>query len=129
MTPMRAPLNERQMRKRFWLAAAGSLLAGIAVALAAYSAHAGGVDVDARGKLFNACLFALVHGIALAALAPLAVRRMALLGLLAILIGTLLFSGSVIAGHLLGTSTALAPVGGLLLIGGGVLHAIGQWRR
>lgn len=129
MTPLRAPLNERQMRKRFWLAATGSLLAAAAVALSAYSAHAPGLEAEARAALANACLFALVHGIALAALSPLAVRRLAMFGLLAILAGTLLFSGSVIAGHLLGTSTALAPAGGLLLIGGWLLHAFGQWRR
>ena len=128
MAPIHTGLNERQMHRRFWLASAGSLLAGLAVALGAYAAHAA-VDDQARHGLLQAAVFAFGHGVALAALAPLAVRRMALLGLLAILIGTLLFSGSVIAGHLLGTSTALAPVGGLLLIGGWVLHAIGQWRR
>lgn len=129
MSTMRAPLNERQMRKRFWLAACGSLLAGAAVALSAYAAHAGTFAPEVRGKLSNACLFALVHGIALAALAPLAVRRMAMAGLVAILVGTLLFSGSVIAGNLWGVSTALAPAGGLLLIAGWVLHAFSQWRR
>ncbi len=127
--PMRAPLNERQMRQRFWLAAAGSLLAGLAVALAAYAAHASGLDAETRAGLSNACLIALAHGVALAALGPLAVRRMALLGLAAIGLGTLLFTGSVAAAALGWGPSTLAPAGGVLMIVGWLAHALGQWRR
>lgn len=121
-------LSEWQMHRRFWLASAGSLLAGLSVALAAYAAHAGLGDA-AKGSLQQAALFAFGHGVALAALAPLAVRRLAWLGLLAIGLGTLLFSGSLALGALFGVSTGAAPAGGVLMILGWLLHALGQWRR
>lgn len=121
-------LSERQMHRRFWLASAGSVLAGLSVALAAYAAHAGLGD-KAQGSLQHASLFAFGHGVALAALAPLAVRRWAWFGLLGIALGTLLFSGSLVLGALLGISTGMAPFGGILMILGWLLHAIGQWRR
>ena len=100
----------------------------VANALAAYAAHAGLGD-KAQGSLQHASLFAFGHGVALAALAPLAVRRWAWFGLLGIALGTLLFSGSLVLGALLGISTGMAPFGGILMILGWLLHAIGQWRR
>ena len=121
-------LSERQMHRRFWLASAGSVLAGLSVALAAYAAHAGLGD-KAQGSLQQAALFGFGHGVALAALAPLAVRRLAWFGLLAIAVGTLLFSGSLVLGALFGVSAGAAPFGGMLMILGWLLHAIGQWRR
>ncbi len=123
-----AGLSERQMHRRFWLASAGSVLAGLSVALAAYAAHAGLGD-KAQGSLQQAAFFAFGHGLALAALAPLAVRRLAWLGLLCIALGTLLFSGSLVLGAMYGISTGAAPFGGILMILGWLLHAIGQWRR
>ena len=56
-------------------------------------------------------------------------RRWAWFGLLGIALGTLLFSGSLVLGALLGISTGMAPFGGILMILGWLLHAIGQWRR
>ena len=123
-----AGLTERQMHRRFWLASAGSVLAGFSVALAAYAAHAGLGD-KAQGSLQQAALFAFGHGVALAALAPLAVRRLTWWGLLAIAVGTLLFSGSLVLSTLFGVSTGAAPAGGILIILGWLLHAMGQWRR
>lgn len=121
-------LAERHMHRRFWLASSGSLLAGLAVGLSAYAAHAG-LTADAKAALQQAALFAFGHGVALAALSPLAVRRWAWLGLWAIAIGTWLFSGSLVLGHLFGVSTGAAPAGGVLMMLGWLLHAIGQWRR
>lgn len=123
-----AGLSERQMHRRFWLASFGSVLAGLSVALAAYAAHAALGD-KAQGSLQQAAFFGFGHGVALAALAPLAVRRLAWLGLLCIAIGTLLFSGSLVLGALHGIPTGAAPFGGMLMIAGWLLHAIGQWRR
>lgn len=129
MIPMiHAGLSERQMHRRFWLTSAGSVLAGLSVALAAYAAHAGLGD-KAQGSLQQAAFFAFGHGVALAALAPLAVRRWAWWGLIVIAIGTLLFSGSLVLGALFGVSAGAAPFGGMLMILGWLLHAIGQWRR
>lgn len=129
MAPMiHTGLTERQMHRRFWLASLGSLLAGVSVALAAYAAHAGLGD-KAQGALQQAAIFAFGHGVALAALAPLAVRRLAWWGLIAIAIGTLLFSGSLVLSNAFGIRTGAAPAGGMLMIAGWVLHAVGQWRR
>lgn len=107
---------------RRWLPFAGALVAAASVALAAYAAHA--ALEDARAPLQLAALLALVHGVALAALAPRSAGRAGVLSLAAILLGILLFSGSVAAAHLLGAAAGLAPAGGLLLIGGWLLYAI-----
>lgn len=96
------------------LPAAGAVLAAVAVALSAYAAHA--TEPAATARLQSAALFAFGHGIALAALAPLAVRWQARLALMGLLAGTLLFSGSLVAAHFFGTPTALAPLGGGLMI-------------
>lgn len=96
------------------LAALGAVLAAASVALFAYAAHAAEPQVQA--SLDSAALFAFGHGIALAALAPRAGRRMAVLALGGLLLGTLLFSGSLAGAHAFGTPTSLAPFGGGLMI-------------
>lgn len=116
MTP--SPRTPRQRG----LACAGAALAAASIGLAAYGAH-GSLPGD-RGILQLAALFALGHGIAVAALARQATSRLAMLALAALLAGALLFSGSLAAAQLLGTSTGLAPAGGLLLIAGWLLHAV-----
>jgi len=108
------------------LGGTGSLLAGAAVALAAYAAH--GADGAAQDRLAQAAAFAFAHGVALAALAPLAQRRRGLLALAAMLAGVLLFSGSLVAAAMLGLPTALAPLGGILMVGAWSLHGWDRWR-
>ena len=120
----RPPPVEVSVRRA--LGGVGSLLAGAAVALAAYAAH--GADGDAQARLAQAAAFAFAHGLALAALAPLAQRRRGLVALMAMLVGVLLFSGSLVGAALLGLSTALAPFGGLLMIGAWCLHGWDRWR-
>jgi len=100
---------------------AGAVLAAAAVALSAYAAH--GAAQDAQGRLQIAAVFAFGHGIALAALGPRAARRSGTVALAALLLGTLLFSGSLAAAQLFGTPTQLAPAGGMLLIAGWLLLA------
>lgn len=104
----------------------GGVLAGCAVALAAYAAH--GTDGQAQARLAQAAALAFGHGLALAALAPLAQRRRGLLALAAMLAGTLLFSGSLAGAALLGLPTRLAPFGGVLMIGAWWLHGWDRWR-
>ena len=108
------------------LAGVGSMLAGIAVGLAAYAAH--GAEGEAQARLVQAAAFAFAHGLALAALAPMAQRRRALIALVAMLTGVLLFSGSIIGAALLGTPTTLAPFGGMLMIGAWLMHGWDRWR-
>lgn len=107
--------------------ACGGLYAAAGVALSAYAAHA--VDVGARGSLQSAALFALLHGVALAASPRQTSRRTGLMALSMLATGTLLFSGSLAAAHFLGMGTGLAPFGGMLLISGWLVFAIDALRR
>ena len=108
-------------------AASGCLLAAASVALAAYAAH--GVTGEAQARLAIAAAFAFAHGLALAALAGHTERLLKTLALGAMLLGTLLFSGSLAGAALRDHSTALAPLGGMLLIGGWLLLAVHSLRR
>ena len=111
-----------------WLAAAGAVLAALAVGLSAYAAH-GVADAHARGNLQLASLYAFGHGIALAALAPATARRVPLLAQAGLLAGTLLFAGSLAFAALLGWPTRLAPLGGTVLMASWLLYAVGVARR
>lgn len=104
------------------LAAAGALLAAAAVTLAAYASHA--VEPGAGARLSLAAAFAFGHGLALAALAPLTARRLGLGSLGLLLLGVLLFSGSLAGAHAFGWPTGLAPAGGMLMIAGWLLRAV-----
>ena len=108
-------------------AASGCLLAATAVALAAYSAH--GVTGEAQSRLAIAAAFAFGHGLALAALAGHTERLLKTLALGALLFGTVLFSGSLAGAALRDYSTAAAPLGGMLIIGGWLLLAVHSLRR
>lgn len=108
------------------LAACGALLAAIAVAMAAYAAHAAqGLDAS---RLHSASLFAFGHGIALAALVPRRPRALRTLALSVLLLGTLLFSGSLALAVFAGLPTALAPIGGTLMILAWLLYAVDALR-
>lgn len=110
-----------------WLAAAGALCAGLAVVLAAYASH--GVEGIAQSRLQTAALFAFGHGVALALLAPAAAGRLRRLVLALLLVGMLLFSGSLVASALLAWPTVAAPFGGTLMIAGWLLLAADFLRR
>jgi uncharacterized membrane protein YgdD (TMEM256/DUF423 family) len=109
------------------LSAAGAVFAGAGVALSAYAAHA--TEGTARTNLQTAALFALVHGVALAAMSPQTPHRLGTTALSMLLIGVLLFSGSLLAAHFFGASTRLAPAGGSLLILGWLVYAVDAFRR
>lgn len=119
---------DRRQRKPSFLALSGGLLAAAAVGLAAYASH-GVADAQAQSHLQSAALFAFGHGVALAALAAGTARRMGKAALCLLLLGTLLFSGSLVAGALGGLSTRLAPAGGISLMLGWVLWALDAVRR
>lgn len=108
------------------LGAVGSLLAGLSVALSAYAMHA--ALPEAQLRLVQAAAFGFGHGLALAALSPLAQRLIAVLALALLLAGVLLFAGSLAAAALLGAPTALAPFGGGLMILGWLLQAYDRLR-
>lgn len=109
------------------LTAVGAILAGAGVGLSAYAAHA--AEGAARASLQSAALFALAHGIALAALSRQTPHRLGTSALWMLAIGVLLFSGSLVAAHFFATPTRLAPIGGSLLILGWLLYAADALRR
>lgn len=111
-----------------WLAAAGAVMAALAVALSAYASH--GALGEAQARLHAAGLFLFGHGVALAALSPLAAgRQWRVLALFALLAGTLLFSGSLVAHALWQWPTTLAPFGGTLMIVGWLAWAVAAVRH
>jgi uncharacterized membrane protein YgdD (TMEM256/DUF423 family) len=120
-SPESPPLSARA------LVAAGALLAALAVALSAYAAHV--ADAHSQSRLQTAAVFAFGHGIALAALAPLARRALTRLALFAVLIGVAVFSGGLAAAYFLNTSTGLLPFGGSLLILAWLVYAADALRR
>ena len=101
------------------LAAIGAWLCAIAVALSAYAAH-GATGFD-QSRLQTAALFAFGHGLALLVLAPRSTSRGMRIGIAALLLGVLLFSGSLAAESLFGLHPRLAPFGGMLMIAGWLL--------
>lgn len=109
-----------------WLRAAGAVMAGLGVALAAYASHGAGEAV--RGSLQTAALFAFGHGVALAALARGVASRLSLAALAMLLLGAVVFAGALVAKSLWGTSSAPAPFGGLVLILGWLLYAASALR-
>lgn len=110
-----------------WLAANGALCAAAAVALTAYAAH--GYDGIALSRLNTAAFFAFGHGAAIAILAPMATARTHRIALAMLYVGVLLFSGSLTFNVLAGWPTRFAPFGGMLLIAGWVVWAVGAVRR
>ncbi|SEK79080.1 Uncharacterized membrane protein YgdD, TMEM256/DUF423 family [Pseudoxanthomonas sp. GM95] len=110
------------------LAAVGAVLCAVSIGLAAYAAH-GVSDPKAQAALQNACLYAFGHGIALAALAPRARQALALWALRLLLLGTLLFSGSIALHHLAGIATGVAPAGGVTMMLAWLLWAVSALRR
>jgi uncharacterized membrane protein YgdD (TMEM256/DUF423 family) len=110
-----------------WFGFCGSLFAAASVALAAYASHA--VDGEPRARLMLAAVFAFGHGVALAAMAGHGMRRLKALALAAMLLGVVVFCGSLVAHVFWGLPTRLAPVGGMLLIAGWVLFALHSLRR
>ena len=108
-------------------AASGAVLAAASIGLAAYASH--GAPADIRAPLMLAAAMAFGHGAMLAAVAPHAVGRPAAVVVGMWVCGTLLFSGSLLARHLAGLSSALAPAGGILLMAGWLLHGCVLLRR
>ncbi|MBX9466564.1 MAG: DUF423 domain-containing protein [Rhizobium sp.] len=110
------------LRDNRWAAVAAGLIGAAGVGLAAAASHAGG-----EALLRPASTICLAHAPALIALA-LAGEKIRLSGLAALgmSIGTLLFSGDLVARHFLGTGVfpMAAPTGGMTLIASWLLLAI-----
>lgn len=111
-----------------FLAFCGGALAAAAIALSAYAVH-GVADAHLQDNLRTAALHAFGHGIALAALGPRTARNLGLAGLVLLLLGTLMFSGSLAANAWWGFTTKLAPLGGVAMMLGWLLWAFDALRR
>lgn len=121
--------HDRRARKPSLSACLGALLAAASIALSAYAAH-GIADPVAQARLQTAAYYAFGHGAVLTVLGSSLAERWlgkAALGLL--LLGTLLFAGSLAGSVLAGWSTGMAPVGGSMLMLGWVVLAIHTLRR
>ena len=119
---------DRRQRKPSFIAFSGAVLASVAVALGAYATH-GVADAHAQSNLQTASLYAFGHGIALAALAAGTTRTLGRVALYLLLLGTLLFSGSLALNALAQLGSKLAPIGGISLMLGWVLWALDALRR
>lgn len=120
-------LESSRRQPRAPLAAIGALCAGLGVALSAYAAH--GATGEAQARLQLAALFAFGHGVALAALGAQRRRALAQAALVALLVGMLLFAGSLAGAALAGWPTRAAPFGGGLMMLGWLLLAVDFLRR
>ncbi|CBA15418.1 DUF423 domain-containing protein [Xanthomonas albilineans] len=119
---------DRRSRGPSWLSSIGALLAAVAIGLSAYAAHAALVPL-AQSHLQTAALYAFGHGLALAALGRRNERMLAHVVLCLLLLGTLLFSGSLAGNALAQWPTRLAPIGGVTLMLGWLLWAMDALRR
>lgn len=119
---------ERRARKPSLLACLGGLLAAAAVGLSAYASH-GIAEPLAQSHVNTASLFAFGHGVALAVLGPTQQNRVGRMALYVLLLGTLLFAGSLVAGALWQVRTGLAPVGGTALMLGWAVYGFNALRR
>lgn len=109
------------------LGATGAILAALAIGLSAYAAH-GLSDGRAQHNLQMAALYTFGHGAVLVVMGRQPLGRLARCALMLLLLGTLLFAGS-LAGNALGSwPTALAPAGGMTLMGGWLLLAVAALR-
>lgn len=122
-----APAQPGFVTARRILAPLGALLAASGVALSAWAMH--GVAEPQRLSVFAAAVMLLGHGVAIAALVPLAIRRMAWGALAAMAAGVVLFAGSVAANAALGVPPRLAPLGGSVLILSWLAYAAQAWSR
>lgn len=109
-----------------WLGANGALCMAAAVALAAVASHA--VDGADQGRLQLAAALGFGHGVAMAALSPIAQRRLGRAALVVAFLGMLLFCGSLVLAALAQWPTTLAPAGGVAMIGGWLLFAADRLR-
>lgn len=120
--------TDRRARKPSLLACLGALLAAASIGLSAYASH-GVSEPLAQQHLNMAALYAFAHGAVLAAMGPRSKGAFGRLALYILLLGTLLFAGSLAGNALWQWSTRLAPVGGTTLMLGWVLVAFEALRR
>ena len=112
--------TDSTMRSMRVLAGIGALACGVAIGMSAYAMH-GALAPQDHERVAVAAVFLFAHGLALAALAPGTRSRLRQAGFFVLMIGTILFSGSLVLAAWLGIAPTLAPFGGSLLMLGWLL--------
>lgn len=113
------------------IGALGALIGCAAVALAAAASHAlkARLSEDDLRRVWIAAGVALAHAPLLVAIGlSRATSRLLVAASASIALGTLVFCGSLLAHALLGFSSALAPLGGVLLMAGWLVAGIALLR-
>ena len=106
----------------------GALLAAAAIGLSAWASH--GLEPGrAQHNLLLACLYAFAHGAVLVLASTRVTGRAGVLALWLLLLGVLLFAGSLAGSALAGWPTAAAPLGGMSMMAGWLLLAISPLPR
>lgn len=105
------------------LAAAGAVVAALAIGLSAWASH-GLQPGREQHNVLMACVFAFGHGVSWLALVPQAHGRLWRAGLGLQALGVLLFCGSLVGNAVAGMPTAAAPAGGIALMAGWLLLAV-----
>ena len=103
--------------KRAWqkyFAAIAALLCAASVAMSAYASH--DLDGDSQQRMLTASYFAFAHGLSLIVLVRFSPARSNFWACSLMLLGLILFSGSLVSAVLWQTPTTLAPSGGIALI-------------
>lgn len=103
-------------------------MAAAAIGLSAYASH-GVSEPLAQSHLNTAAWYAFGHGAVLVVLGGVAANWLGRAALYVLLLGTLLFSGSLVGNVLAQWPTTLAPIGGTTLMGGWVLLALSALKR
>ena len=116
-----ANLSARSMRM---LAAVGALACFIGVGLGAHAAH-GALTPQNHDRLAIAAIVLFANGLGLASLAPGTSSRYGRSGLFFLLLGMIVFSGSLTLAALFGFEPTYASLGGSFLLTGWALVAIG----
>jgi len=91
-----------------------ALFCAISVAMSAYANH--GLDADSQRRMLTACYFAFAHGLSLIVLVRFSPSRSNFGACSLMLLGLILFSGSLASSVLWQTPSTLAPSGGMALI-------------
>jgi uncharacterized membrane protein YgdD (TMEM256/DUF423 family) len=97
-----------------YFSALAALFCASSVAMSAYASH--GLDADSQRRMLTASYFAFAHGLSLIVLVRFSPDRSNCGACSLMLLGLVLFSGSLASAVLFQTSTTLAPSGGMALI-------------
>lgn len=92
----------------------GALICAVSVAMSSYASH--GLEGVAQQRLTMASVFAFAHGLSLVLVSRISTQNSNAGACGLMLLGIVLFSGSLASAALLQTTTALAPAGGCALI-------------